>query len=57
MRLCRTVFVLLGLIVCAVDARADEANTSEANISDSDNSNSANNPTEPRFTLQYGRGV
>jgi hypothetical protein len=50
MRFCSTVLTLLGLIagVCAVDARADDAKTS-ANSS----SNSANDPTEPRFTVEY----
>jgi hypothetical protein len=57
MGLCKTAFVSLSLIICAVDAQADEAGTSQANISDSSNSKSANNPTEPRFTLHYGRGL
>jgi hypothetical protein len=50
MRLCSTVLVLLGLVVvvCAADARAQEAKTS-----DSSSSNSANDPTEPRLTLEY----
>jgi hypothetical protein len=48
MRLCSRTLVLLGLLVCAVDARAEEAKTS-----DSSSSNSANDPTEPRLTLEY----
>jgi hypothetical protein len=48
MRLCSRTLVLLGLIVCAVDARADEAKTSN-----SAGSNSANDPTEPRLQFQY----
>jgi hypothetical protein len=50
MRLCGTGLVLLGLIiiVCAADAQAQEAKTS-----DSSSSNSANDPTEPRLTLEY----
>jgi len=50
MRLCSTALVLLGLAVnvCAIDALADEDKTS-----DSSRSNSANDPTEPRLTLEY----
>ena len=44
MRLCSPALVLSGLIVCAAEARAD---------SDSSGSKSANDPTEPKFTLQY----
>jgi hypothetical protein len=56
-RLCSMALVLLSLMVCAADAQADEATTSQAaktgDNSDSGGSNSANDPTEPRFTLQY----
>src|SRR5580658_9982474 len=49
--------VLSGLLACAVTAQADNAETSvDANASDnseSSGSNAANNPVEPRFTLQY----
>jgi hypothetical protein len=50
MRLCSTALALSGLvvIVCAADARAEEAKTSDSN-----NSNSANDPTEPRLQFQY----
>jgi hypothetical protein len=48
MRLCSRTLVLLGLLVCAVDARADAAKTPA-----STSSNSANDPTEPRLTLEY----
>jgi hypothetical protein len=50
MRLCGTASVLSAfiVIVCAVDARAQDAKTS-----DSSSSNSANDPTEPRLTLEY----
>jgi hypothetical protein len=50
MRLCSTALVLSGLIVsvCALDARAEDAKTSG-----SSSSNSANDPTEPRFTVEY----
>jgi hypothetical protein len=50
MRLCSTALVLFALIVsvCAVDARADDAKTSAGS-----SSNSANDPTEPRLTLEY----
>jgi hypothetical protein len=43
MRLCSQALVLSGLIVCAVEARADN----------SDDSNSANNPVEPKLTFEY----
>ena len=43
MRVCSRALVLLGLIVCAAEARAD----------DSSNSNSSNNPVEPKLTLEY----
>jgi len=49
--------VLSGLLACAVAAQADNAETSvAANASDnseSSGSNAANNPVEPRLTLQY----
>jgi hypothetical protein len=49
--------VLSGLIACAVPAHADNAETSVAanpsDDSESSGSNAANNPAEPRFTLQY----
>jgi hypothetical protein len=49
--------VLSGLLACAVAAQADNAETSvDANASDnfeSSGSNAANNPVEPRITLQY----
>jgi hypothetical protein len=49
--------VLSGLLACAVAAQADNAEKSvDANASDnseSSGSNSANNPAEPKFTLQY----
>jgi hypothetical protein len=49
--------VLLGLLACAVAAHGDNAETSvDANASDnseSSGSNAANNPVEPRLTLQY----
>ena len=49
--------VLSGLLTCAVAAQADNAETSvDANASDnseSSGSNAANNPVEPRLTLQY----
>jgi hypothetical protein len=50
MRLRIVGFVSLGLIfsVCAVDARTEDAKNS-----DSSRSNSANDPTEPRLTLEY----
>jgi hypothetical protein len=44
MRLCSRALVLSGLIVCAAEARAD---------SSSGDSNSANNPVEPKLTLEY----
>jgi hypothetical protein len=48
---------LSGLLACAVAAHANSAETSvDANASDnseSSSSNAANNPVEPRFTLQY----
>ena len=44
MRLCSRALVLSGLIVCAAEARAD---------SSSSDSNSANNPVEPKLTLEY----
>jgi hypothetical protein len=43
-RLCGRALVLSGLIVCAAEARAD---------SSSGDSNSANNPVEPKLTLEY----
>jgi hypothetical protein len=43
MRLCSRALVLSGLIVCAAEARAD----------DNSDSNSANNPVEPKLTLEY----
>ena len=43
MRVCSRALVLLGLIVCAAKARAD----------DSSDSNSSNNPVEPKLTLEY----
>jgi hypothetical protein len=43
MRLCGTTLALFGLFVCAVDALAD----------DNSDSNSANDPTTPKFSLQY----
>jgi hypothetical protein len=43
MRVCSRALVLLGLIVCAAEARAD----------DSSDSNSSNNPVEPKLTLEY----
>src|ERR1700728_1302636 len=49
--------VLSGLLACATAAQADNAETSaDANASDnseSSGSNAANNPVEPRLTLQY----
>jgi hypothetical protein len=42
-RLCSRALVLSGLIVCAAEARAD----------DNSDSNSANNPTQPKLTLEY----
>jgi hypothetical protein len=49
--------VLSGLLTCAVAAQADNAGTSvDANASgnsESSSSNAANNPVEPRLTLQY----
>ena len=49
--------VLSGLLACAAAAHADEAETSvDAHGSDnsaSSGSNAANNPVEPRLTLQY----
>ena len=49
--------VLSGLLACAIAAQADTAETSvDANASDnseSSDSNAANNPVEPRLTLQY----
>jgi hypothetical protein len=43
MRFCSRALVLSGFIVCAAGARAD----------DNGDSNSANNPVEPRLTLEY----
>ena len=43
MRLCVMALVSLGLIVCATDSMAD----------DNSDSNSANDPTTPKFSLQY----
>jgi hypothetical protein len=43
MRLCSPAWVLSGLIVCAAEARADNAS----------DSNSSNNPVEPKLTLEY----
>lgn len=49
--------ILSGLLVCAVPAQAVNVQTSDqANANDnsaSSSSNAANNPAEPRFTLQY----
>jgi hypothetical protein len=49
--------VLLGLLISTAAARADNVETSDmvdANgDSESSSSNAANNPAEPRFTLQY----
>jgi hypothetical protein len=45
MRLCSPVLVLAGLIVCAAEAWGADSNSSD--------SNSANNPIEPRLTLEY----
>jgi hypothetical protein len=49
--------LLSGLLACAVAAQADNAETFvDANASDnseSGDSNAANNPVEPRLTLQY----
>lgn len=49
--------VLSALLACAVAAQADNAETSvDANASDNSKisgSNAANNPVEPRLTLQY----
>jgi hypothetical protein len=55
MRLCSTPLVLLGLILGAIYARADEIKTSDEAKSSSDSSanNSANNPVEPRLTIEY----
>ena len=44
MRLCSRAVVWSGLIVCAAEARADFS---------SGDSNSANNPVEPKLTLEY----
>jgi hypothetical protein len=43
MRVCSRALVLLGLIVCVAEARAD----------DNSDSNSSNNPVEPKLTLEY----
>jgi hypothetical protein len=45
--------VLLGLIFCATVSVADEAKTSDGPSTASGDSNSANDPTAPKFTLQY----
>ncbi|HEY0800212.1 MAG TPA: hypothetical protein VGD54_05170, partial [Steroidobacteraceae bacterium] len=49
--------VLLGLLTCAVAAQADSVESpdkADANGNpESSSSNAANNPAEPRFTLQY----
>jgi hypothetical protein len=49
MRLCGPALALFALIIsaCAVDASADDAKPSASS------SNSANDPTEPRLTLEY----
>ena len=45
---------LLGLLIGAVSVRADDVATSgESDANESNSSNAANNPAEPRFTLQY----
>src|SRR5256885_16719880 len=43
MRFRSLALVLLGLIVCAIEARAD----------DNSDSNSSNNPVAPKLTLEY----
>jgi hypothetical protein len=49
--------VLSGLLTCAVAVQADNAETSDdagaVGNSESSSSNAANNPAEPKFTLQY----
>src|ERR1700735_3243771 len=47
-------YFLFGLLSCAVSVRADDVATSgEGDANESNSSNAANNPAEPRFTLQY----
>jgi hypothetical protein len=50
-------FVLSGLFICAVAAHADNVETSDdadaSGSSEESGSNAANNPAEPKFTLQY----
>ena len=48
MRLCIITLALLALVACTVVAQADAEKASER-----ESSNSANNPVEPKFTLQY----
>jgi len=49
--------VLSGLLTCAVAAQADNVDTSDdadaRGNSETSGSNAANNPAEPKFTLQY----
>ena len=49
--------VLSGLFICAVAAHADNVETSDdadaSGNSEESGSNAANNPAEPKFTLQY----
>jgi hypothetical protein len=51
------VLVLSGLLTCAVAAQANNVDTSDdadaSGNSESSGSNAANNPAEPKFTLQY----
>jgi hypothetical protein len=55
--LLRSTALAAGLIICAANARAEEAKTSygatTGGHSDSSSSNSANDPTEPRLTLEF----
>ena len=54
MRLCSTASVLSALVamVCAVDFCAADARAEDAKTSDSGASNSANDPTEPKLTVE-----
>ena len=49
MRLCSTTLALLALVACTVAARADDTEKSR----ERESNNSANNPVEPKLTLQY----
>jgi hypothetical protein len=57
MRLFNTALALLCLIVCTVADAADDATRSDGAQASFDaerkNANSANDPTEPRLTLEY----